>query len=463
MKYQFIFITLLLLVFCNPPQIFAQDNPTNPVYVVQLGETLSQIAQKFNVTVNEIISINSISNPDLISPGIRLYIPGLTGITGELTIHTVGIGESLNNFTFKYQIHMKILTQVNRLTSPNEVYAGSNLIISIDQAKPKNIALLALKPTQSVFETSILLDANPWKQITGNNISTIAQLLPSDIVYSKGEDSAKEISPISSLLKSVSINPLPISQGNTEILSIISNQPINFTGKLNNTELHFFENGKNEYYALQGIHPMADPGLTSFSLSGNSSDGQDFSFQQMLLVEQTPFLKDPPINVSDQTIDPAITKPEDDFVKGLLAVISSEKLWSGNFLYPLDEPICFKSIYGNRRSYNGSDYTYFHTGLDFGVCAPSLNIYAAASGKVIFAGPLTVRGNAIFIDHGQGIFTGYFHQSQIKVKVGEIVKSHQLIGIIGSTGRVTGPHLHFEIWVNGVQVNPLDWFQKSYP
>ena len=64
---------------------------------------------------------------------------------------------------------------------------------------------------------------------------------------------------------------------------------------------------------------------------------------------------------------------------------------------------------------------------------------------------------------GQGIFSGYFHQSQIKVRVGEIVQEHQLIGLIGATGRVTGPHLHFEIWVNGVQVNPLDWFENEYP
>ena len=259
------------------------------------------------------------------------------------------------------------------------------------------------------------------------------------------------------------MNPLPLSQGKTEVLSIISVQPINFNGKLNNIDLQFFESGKNEYYAIQGIHAMADPGLTSFTLNGKSSDGQDFSFQQMLLLKQTPFLKDPPINVSDEMIDPAITKPEDDYVKSLMTVITAEKLWTSKFLYPLDEPICFKSIYGNRRSYNGSDFTYFHSGLDFGVCAPSLNIYAAAPGKVVFAGPLTVRGNAVFIDHGQGIFTGYFHQSQIKVKVGDIVQAHQLIGIIGSTGRVTGPHLHFEVWVNGIQVNPLDWFQTSYP
>ena len=258
-----------------------------------------------------------------------------------------------------------------------------------------------------------------WEKILGNKLlriiyPLIVQLLPSDIVYLISDDISGEISSISPLLKSVTINPLPLSQGNTVTIKVDSNGPINFDGKLNGFDLHFFQSGENEFYALQGIHAMADPGLVSFSLNGNSSDGQNFSFQQMLLLQQTPFVKDPPINVSDQTIDPAITTPEDDYVKGLVSVISTDKLWSGKFLYPLDEPICYKSMYGNRRSFNGSDYIYFHSGLDFGVCAPSLNIYASASGKVIFAGPLTVRGNAVFIDHGQGIFTGYFHQSQIK-------------------------------------------------
>ena len=183
----------------------------------------------------------------------------------------------------------------------------------------------------------------------------------------------------------------------------------------------------------------------------------------MLLLKPTPFLTDPPINVSDQTIDPAVTQPEDDFVKSLVNIVTPEKLWTGKFVYPIDEPICFKSLFGNRRSYNNSTLISFHTGVDFGVCAPSLNVYSAAAGKVIFAGPLTVRGNAVFIDHGQGIFSGYFHLSHINVSVGQMVQPRQLIGLVGSTGRVTGPHLHFEIWVNGVQVDPLEWFQKSFP
>jgi murein DD-endopeptidase MepM/ murein hydrolase activator NlpD len=82
---------------------------------------------------------------------------------------------------------------------------------------------------------------------------------------------------------------------------------------------------------------------------------------------------------------------------------------------------------------------------------------------VVFAGPLTVRGNATVIDHGWGIYTAYDHQSEVFVNPGEYVEPGQLIGLGGATGRVTGPHLHLEVWVGGVKVDPIDWLQKSFP
>ena len=67
------------------------------------------------------------------------------------------------------------------------------------------------------------------------------------------------------------------------------------------------------------------------------------------------------------------------------------------------------------------------------------------------------------INHGWGVYTGYMHQSEILVKPGDIVKAGQLIGRVGGTGRVQGPHLHWEVWVGGVQVDPLDWLEQAYP
>jgi len=104
----------------------------------------------------------------------------------------------------------------------------------------------------------------------------------------------------------------------------------------------------------------------------------------------------------------------------------------------------------------------FHSGTDFGG-APGSSIVAPAAGVVILAESLPVRGNATVIDHGWGVTTGYWHQAEILVNVGDVVTPGQVIGTVGSTGRSTGPHLHWEMWVSGVQVDPMQWVQQPFP
>src|SRR5690606_8104908 len=120
------------------------------------------------------------------------------------------------------------------------------------------------------------------------------------------------------------------------------------------------------------------------------------------------------------------------------------------------------SQFGTRRDYNGGSLNTFHSGTDFGG-GPGSPVPAPAAGVVVLTESLPVRGNATVIDHGWGVFTGYWHQTEILVAVGDVVQAGQKIGTIGSTGRSTGPHLHWEMWVGGNQVNPMQWVQQSFP
>ena len=74
---------------------------------------------------------------------------------------------------------------------------------------------------------------------------------------------------------------------------------------------------------------------------------------------------------------------------------------------------------------------------------------------------LDIRGTTTIIDHGIGIFTGYWHQQESAVSVGQKLASGDLIGYVGNTGLSTGPHLHWEVWINGNQVNPLEWMKQD--
>lgn len=113
------------------------------------------------------------------------------------------------------------------------------------------------------------------------------------------------------------------------------------------------------------------------------------------------------------------------------------------------------SGYGYRRSPFGSARE-FHTGLDIGA-SRGTQVYSTARGVVRMASYNGGYGNVIFIDHGYGFSTVYAHLSKINVKVGQQVTKGQLIGLVGSTGASTGPHLHYEVRVNGVAVNPINY------
>jgi murein DD-endopeptidase MepM/ murein hydrolase activator NlpD len=98
----------------------------------------------------------------------------------------------------------------------------------------------------------------------------------------------------------------------------------------------------------------------------------------------------------------------------------------------------------------------FHEGIDIGVQTGS-SVKAAAGGKVIFAGNRSGYGKTVLIDHGQGLRTLYAHNSKLQVKAGQWVEKGEVISLSGNTGDSTGPHLHFEVQVNGHPKNPLDY------
>ena len=120
---------------------------------------------------------------------------------------------------------------------------------------------------------------------------------------------------------------------------------------------------------------------------------------------------------------------------------------ASGFIWPVNGPVT--SPFGMR-------WGRMHTGIDIGV-ADGTPIHAAAAGRVIYAGWMDGYGNLVFIDHGSGLSTGYAHQSSVAVSNGETVAQGQVIGYVGCTGHCFGPHLHFEVRVNGAPVDPLGY------
>ena len=137
---------------------------------------------------------------------------------------------------------------------------------------------------------------------------------------------------------------------------------------------------------------------------------------------------------------------------------TSSKYTGGTMQWPLPNYYTVTSYYGNRLHPVLKVYK-MHTGVDIaGGGCNGKNVVAAADGKVITAGWISGYGYTVMIDHGGGIVTLYAHSQKLLVKVGDKVKKGQAIMLVGSTGYATGPHLHFEVRVNGKYVNPLDGY-----
>ncbi len=163
------------------------------------------------------------------------------------------------------------------------------------------------------------------------------------------------------------------------------------------------------------------------------------------------------LKVAPQFVEPnpeqlARAKAEQQRLHELYGTVTPEKLWRGKFRVPLTG-VTSGANFGRRRVLNGQASSP-HTGVDFP--APTgTPVHAAQAGRVVLAEPLYFAGNTVLIDHGLGIYTLYGHLSEISVKVGDELAAGAVLGKVGATGRVTGPHLHWGLVVDGARVNAL--------
>ena len=261
-------------------------------------------------------------------------------------------------------------------------------------------------------------------------------------------------------LSDITINPLPILQGEALEVGISSTTGTTFSGFFNDKPLYFFSDDGEQYYSFHGIHAQTEPGVYTLRITATESDGSETSFEQLVLLADVDYGSEY-VYVSDGLNEDDIAE-ENAYLSSVLNGPSSDRYWNGKFYYPVDEP-CFGSLFGLERNYNDGALYFYHTGLDFPVCAPNLNVYAPNAGKVILAEELYIKGNAVIIDHGWGVYSSFAHLSEINVQVGDFVEPGDIVGLIGDTGRSAGPHLHFEINIGDIPVNPLTWLTEEYP
>jgi len=262
-----------------------------------------------------------------------------------------------------------------------------------------------------------------------------------------------------------SLTSVSVKQGEALSLKVEvnSSSPVIF-GKFRDHKIPFFQLASpHEYEALIGVDLAEPPG--SYPVTLTDSQGvalrpvrsyrikvlsQKFGTQELNLPRETVDLDPPTI---------ARVEREQAEVVALLDKITEEKLWESGFLVPTEGKIA--GTFGLKRIMNGQPRSP-HSGED--IAAPlGAEVHASNTGKVILADDLFFSGKSIILDHGWGIYTMYFHLSEIGVHPGGIVRKGQLIGRVGASGRVTGPHLHWGLRLAGARVNPFSVIRLSIP
>ena len=248
-------------------------------------------------------------------------------------------------------------------------------------------------------------------------------------------------------------------QGRTGVVRVTTSRPSHLTGSIGERVLGFATSDGLEHIGYLGVHALAEPGVQALTVIARADDGAEVTLVTTLQVlageyESETLTFSPQVS---ELLAPEILQAEEARMAELFAIFTPAILWQGSFKWPLEGAVT--SAFGTRRDYAGRFVSY-HAGIDLrGV--EGTPVYAPADGIVILAEPLQVRGNVVLIDHGDGVISGLFHLSQIDVQAGQAVTAGELVGLVGATGLVTGSHLHWELRVGGIAVEPREWVEST--
>ncbi len=257
------------------------------------------------------------------------------------------------------------------------------------------------------------------------------------------------------------IDPSTVTAGNT--LSVTMRSESEFEKAFitfHHKRSDFYPVGGNEWRALIGLTSTEPPGRKAARFTVELSKRHVHQSTVAFVVQAGTY---PVSRLKLTKQKDALVKQMEHDAKILDAVYRTpgvrEKLWDGLFVMPATGIV--SSVYGARRAYGPRKFTQPHTGVDI-ANKTGTEIFAPNRGKVAFVGWLDSFGNAVVLDHGQGVFSYYLHMEKSLVKEGDMAESGTLLGLMGSEGVATGPHLHWSFVVGGVRVDALEWTRRVF-
>jgi murein DD-endopeptidase MepM/ murein hydrolase activator NlpD len=255
--------------------------------------------------------------------------------------------------------------------------------------------------------------------------------------------------------------PKSVPQGHTLVVQIYPSEPAEVSATLEGAPINLFQRG-SEYWAVVGFDPEEKPGPRPIVAEGRDRVGNSAQSEQQVVVEAFEFTRDQ-LRVPSSMLpllEPAVRAAEDERLQAVYRQANGPPLWRGPFVLPVLGQVT--THFGEFRVYNEGPVQGRHNGTDFQAAAGA-PVQASARGRVVLREEVRLRGRILILDHGAGIYTTYAHLSEWLVEPDQEVQQRQPIAKVGSSGLSTGPHLHWELWVNGKPVNPVEWTEREVP
>jgi murein DD-endopeptidase MepM/ murein hydrolase activator NlpD len=255
---------------------------------------------------------------------------------------------------------------------------------------------------------------------------------------------------VSAKALTVKVSPKKIHQGDVFLVTVrggeISEPP---SGSLAKQELVFSECGDGRYCAVGAVDIATKPGRQTVHISaGKRKKNVQFSVKKARFPEIRMSLPEGKVSLCPEDLERV--ERENERLQRIFET-ATDRLWEKTFIVPLENDISLK--FGAKRIMNKKMIS-VHRGVDIRG-REGEHIKASNNGRIVLAEELFLGGNTIIVDHGQGIYSIYMHLSKFESDLNDTVSRGDVIGYVGSTGRSTGPHLHFGVKVNTISVNPF--------
>jgi hypothetical protein len=248
----------------------------------------------------------------------------------------------------------------------------------------------------------------------------------------------------------------PVAQGQVVLVALKGvADGCRIRGSWQGESLDFFPVADGEYASLVGVDLRLAPGAYPLEIRLEQPGKDPVIWRETLKVAKKDYgVEKLHLPEAMVTLDaPTLKRVREEGARfdALWGEQSPERYWRGPFITPVPGKLI--APFGRRRIINGEPRSP-HTGADLRT-ALGEPVRAANNGRVVLVGEFFFHGNAVVIDHGWGLYTMYFHLSQVKVAQGDLVQQGTVIGLAGATGRASGPHLHWGVRLGGARIDPF--------